>query len=127
MTDHQTLEWLLTKLRNAENLNDYYAKRVAELEAKPAVEAPAEWRGMGRRADEDLDHPIRHELPPDNQRVLVRMRVTSRHSPAPETGYTIALMSVGCLMPVMVDGTVGLSALNPAHVTGWMPIPGEEV
>ena len=42
MSDH--LDWLLTKLRNAESLNDYYAKRIAELEAKPAVDVPSPWR-----------------------------------------------------------------------------------
>lgn len=46
MTDHQTLEWLLTKLRSAEGLNDWLSKRIGELEAEPAVEvapSPGPW------------------------------------------------------------------------------------
>lgn len=45
MTDYQTLEWLLTKLRNAETLNSYFAARITELEAKPA-ERSSPWRTL---------------------------------------------------------------------------------
>lgn len=79
MSDH--LDWLLTKLRNAESLNDYYAKRLGELEAKPAEatlgapiavasidEMPSPWRpfDIGSRPSttdpvlicvRDVDHP----------------------------------------------------------------------
>lgn len=105
MTDHQTLEWLLTKLRNAESLLDYYTKRITELEAKPAVE-PTPWQpaaiGEGR--------------PPASHPVLLRIRVlnSDRH------WHAVAEWSDSYRQFILLGNG---ASVGDDLVVAWMPIP----
>lgn len=104
MTDHQTLEWLLTKLRNAESLLDYYTKRIGELEAKPAVEAQSPWRVLNVDAE-----------PPVHRALLVRVR--------DEIDEEDHCLRVATWSTVQRQFHVGPHWLPNDLVIAWMPIP----